>query len=177
MSINLNWVHKLFLFILITILFSCQKEGNEKFNSGLDVHEFVRMVKNGEYDSWCLPNFSPQDIPLLLEYANDFQEVPYFPHNLLSSYLPPRLTLGECMMWTIEFIKNNYGKDNFTLPSNHAVLCEDGFEFDRGKGLLIEQELLEVYCLFLNWWNSNQGNDFSDFRDTEVLYRSGYHWI
>lgn len=80
-------------------------------------------------------------------------------------------------MWTIEFIKNNYGTDNFTFPSNHAVLCKVGFELDPGKGLLNEQELLRVYGLFLDWWNSNQGNDFLDFRDTEILYRSGYHWI
>jgi hypothetical protein len=164
------------LFLLLGLL-SCQEDTEVKCEADYDVEVFVKLVIDGQYDSWQLPMFCPQDIPALLEYANDFQEIISFPHNLLSSYMPPRITLGESLLWTIEAIKWNYNTDHWLYPSYHPVLCKDGFEYDPSKGLLNESEFFEVYELYLNWWNENQGNEFYSFYKADILNESGYHWL
>ena len=169
---------KVILLLTAISFLSCKKESEEQCKSEFEVHEFLQLVLNGQYHSWdLLPIFCPDDIPILLKYANDFQEIQSFPHNPVSSYLPPRLTLGECILWTIEAIKKNYNTDHWYYPSYHPVLCKDGSESNPGEGLLNEQELNEVYELYFDWWSDYQINKLDTYYKKDVLSDSGFHWI
>ena len=163
--------------LLLFGLFSCQKDNEKDEEPEYDVHEFVLLIKEGQYDSWSLPKFCPNDIPILLEYASDFQEIPIFPRNPVSSYMPPTFRLGECLLWTIESIKKNYNTGHMFYPSNNPMLVKDGSEYDPREGVLNEQELFEVYELYANLWDSNRDNTFDNFRHVDVLENSGYFWM
>ena len=157
-------------------LLSCQNDDDEDDNSHYNVHEFVQTVKDGKYESMNLPDFKPNDIPLLLAYANDFEEIPRFPTNPISSYYPPIFRLGECLLWTIESIKLNYDKDRKNFPSNVPLLIKDGFGNDPESGMLNDQELGEVYNLYFDWWSNNYNQDFDTFRYYDILKDTGYGW-
>ena len=163
------------LVLSLVVLFSCQKDKKD-IEPEYTVNEFVQLVIEGQYDSWSLPKLSPGDIPIILEYANDFQEIPIFPRNPLSSYLPPKLRLGECLLWTIEHIKKNYNTGHSFYPSSNPILIKNGYGNDPTSGMLNEQELLEVYGLYSNWWYSNEAIAFEEFRYINVLENYGYNW-
>ena len=102
--------HIIFSVLFLTVFVSCTKESGYSKN----VDEFVKQLIDGECDSYKgLPRFNSNDIPALLDYADDFQEINCFPVSLPSSYLPPRYILGECLLRTIELIKDEKGDDNW----------------------------------------------------------------
>ena len=160
--------------LFLTVLVSCTREFGYGYSKNVD--DFVVQLIKGECDSYKgLPRFDSNDIPAILGYANDFQEINCFPVGLPSSYLPPRHILGECLLCTIELIKS-YKKDtnwNYSLWVPMLVKDEIGEE----PGLLDSLELLEVYNLYKDWWMENsEDKEFEDFRDIDVLKDTKYHW-
>jgi len=125
-----------------------------------------------------LPDFNPGDIPILLQYSNDFKEIPYFPVNPISSLIPPKFRLGECLLWTIESIKRNYDNEEklSKYPSFIPMLGKKEFENDPGSQILNEVELNEVYTLYLDWWQENEHLDFELFRFDNVFEDTLYFW-
>jgi len=87
------------------IFVSCTQENENK----TAVEVFIQQVKENKYVADTLPWFGPDAIPVLLKAANNFNEITNFPVNPASSYGPVKLTVGECLLWTIENIKLNYG--------------------------------------------------------------------
>ena len=151
---------------------------NDDTPTVLSVHQFVEDLKNGKYESSYIPAFKKGDIPLLLNYANDFQEIPRFPVNPISSYHSPNFRLGECLLWTIESIKKSYDNEDMMLkfPSLVPMLIKRGSENNPESGMLNEEELYEVYGYYLNWWQQNPDKDFESFRFINPLEGTDYSW-
>ncbi len=162
----------LFWRIIVSImLLSCSKE--EVFNA--DVESYIKQVKHGEYNANYLPEFSPQEIPILLNAANDFSTINTFPINPISSYAPTRFTVGECLLWTIEHIRMHYDSYNACngFPSFIPEL-KDTTDFNSIK--LDTAQLNEAYGLYRSWWGENKLRDFNDFRKINPLEKSKYRW-
>ena len=77
-----------------------------------DVTLFVKQLKTGTYkmknDKGVVevPHFTEEDIPELLNYAEDLTIIPSFPsvYNMNNG----KIRLGECMLWVIEsFVKHS----------------------------------------------------------------------
>jgi len=167
-------IKNFFPVIALIFLTSC----NDDMPEALSVHQFVEDLKKGKYESGYLPAFKPWEIPQLLNYANDFQEIPRFPVNPISSYYPPSFRLGECLLWTIESIKKHYDNEDMMLkfPSLVPFLIKKGSENNPESGMLNEAELLEVFGYYSNWWQQNSGKDFESFRYINPLEGTDYSW-
>lgn len=168
---------KLILLLWIPLLFSCEDEAFPTKNPRVDV--FVAALIEGKYEQDFmapLPDFSAQDIPALLHYANDFREIAYFPVNPISSFAPPAFRLGECLLWVIEAIRTSTGIDANQLryPSLVPVLVKEN-DPNEGREVLNE-ELQEAYTLYKNWWEDNRSSDFNTFSSINPLAESGYQW-
>ena len=156
--------------LFLNFLFSCNKE-----NVSSDVAQFVKMVKEDKYNSDSLPNFTFKAIPELLSYANDFREIKHFPINPKSSYGSNHLTVGQCILWTIEAIRK------FNPPTNGRLgfpsfVPELGIKGDINTPFLNDIQLNEVYILYKAWWDNNIGKDFEITRQINPLKDSLYTW-
>ena len=83
--------------------------------------------------------------------------------------------MGECLLWTIENIRLNYGnyeKDN-PFPS---LVPELHMKTDINVLRLTDAQLSEVYKLYYNWWYNNKEKDFEEFRQINPLQDSPYGW-
>lgn len=110
--------YSLFLSLLSLLLCSCEKESFDADH--LDVKAFVDLIIEGKYDPYApLPAFKPEDIPALLKYANDFRHIPQFVINPISSLAIVDYKLGECILWTIEAIRqyDPASNDKIVYPS------------------------------------------------------------
>ena len=149
---------------------SCKKE-----NVSNDVERFVKLVQQDKYNQDSMPYFTFRAIPELLKYANDFSEINHFPVNPISSYGPNHLTVGECLLWTIEAIRV------FNPPINGRLgfpsfVPELGIKGDINTPFLNDIQLTEVYSLYKTWWENNDGKDFEITRKFNPLENSLYTW-
>jgi hypothetical protein len=161
-----------FLFLSVLILISCKKDNV----STPTVDEFVSMIKIGNYDSPYLPNFQPEDIERLLHYSKDFQIIEEFPINLISSYRPNELRLGECLLWTVESVRLNYDESSEIkkYPSLVPQLVIPGGTFEPQIASI--DDLNRAYDLYLAWWANNKTKDFTDFRNINPLKDAVLMW-
>lgn len=151
------------------LLVSCSK-GDEP---GSEVEKFVQQVKQDKYTADTLPQFSPAAIPVLLQSANDFSKITKFPVNPFTAFGPAKLTVGECLMWTIENIRLNYGNYSAkSFPSLIPELHPSDFNIQR----LTDIQLHEVYKLYYVWWYNNTEKNFEEFRQINPLQDSPYVW-
>jgi hypothetical protein len=156
--------------VLMCLLVSCSK-GDEP---GSEVEKFVQQVKQDKYISDSLPEFSYDAIPVLLASANDFSKITKFPVNPFTAYGPVKLTVGECLMWTIENIRLNYG--NYKAKSFPSFVSELHLKTDINILRLTDTQLQEVYKLYYDWWYTNKGKNFEEFRQINPLQDSDYVW-
>jgi hypothetical protein len=156
--------------ILIFTFISCS-EVEQK--SAVEI--YIQQVKESKYIADALPKFSSNDIPVILNSANDFTIISKFPINPLSSYGPTKFTVGECLLWTVENIRLHYG--NYS-GSNYfpSFVPELHIKNDVNSNSLNNSQLIEVYNLYFNWWYDNKGKDFSSFREKSPLSNSSYSW-
>lgn len=163
-------------FILASVvLVSC---GKIETNEASRVDKFVQELKQNEYTDAFLPQFVPEEIPYLLEYADDFREIDRFPVNLYSSFYPQSFRLGECLLWTIESIRISHGNsDKFSsFPSLVPIAIEVSTRNEYASMEVSEDELYEIFQLYLNWWNDNKERPFEDFRGIDPLDGYNYDW-
>jgi hypothetical protein len=160
----------IYFLLLGAVLISCQKYQNPT------VDEFVSMLKDGSYESAYLPNFQPEDIERLLFYANDFQGIEKFPVNPISSFFPPELRLGECLLWTVESIRLNYDKENefSKFPSLVPQLIIPGGTM--ALQIATTGDLNRALGLYQAWWANNKTRDFNDFRNINPLKDAVLMW-
>lgn len=156
--------------LLMSLFVSCSK-GDEP---GTEVEKFVQQVKQDKYTSDRLPAFAPNAIPVLLASANDFSKITKFPVDPYTAFGPVKLTVGECLMWTIENIRLNYGK--YTNESFPSFVPELHLKTDINVPRLTDVQLYEAYNLYYNWWYNNKGKDFEEFRQINPLQDSNYVW-
>lgn len=145
---------------MILLCFGCEKEKFDIDNP--DVSVFVKQLKYGTYDCyekgendenlWLqMPKFTSNHIASLIEFANDTSDITDFPINPISSRRPfpegkEYFILGECLLWTVEGIRNGYG-----YGSLDPFLIDTGLaESERYKGLNGD-EILIVRVLYNQW--------------------------
>lgn len=168
---------KIFIPIIFLFFFSCEDRSFDPSNP--NVGEFVQMLTDGEYTTAVtdpLPQFRSYDIAALLQYSNDFREIPFFPSNPISSYHPVPYRLGECLLWTIEAIRQSPPTaEQLSFPSlaPALMLTEDPENSDRR---LTEEELHEVYQLYHDWWAQKQNKSFQELQSIDPLAGSAYRW-
>jgi len=172
-------------FITILILFgiSCEKDKFDIDNPNVEI--FVKQLKNGTYDYyekgengenlWLLmPKFTRSHIPSLIAFAKDTTHITDFPINPISSRRPfpegrDYFILGECLLWTVEGIRNGYGYGSLDPFLIDTALTES----ERFKGLKCT-EILIVRDIYKDWWNNFQDNDW---KDINPLGETSYRWF
>lgn len=160
----------LLLVLCIGTFESCSKDNEEN-----TVNQFVNQVKENKYITDTLPWFSPDAIPVLLESADNFNKIKYFPVNPVSSFGSAKLTIGECLLWTIENIRQNYG--NYQKISFPSFVPELKLKNDINSQYLNDSQLNEVYRLYYDWWyNTKNTKDFEAIRLIDPLKDSPYAW-
>lgn len=159
----------LLLLLCVGVFVSCSEDNEEK-----TVNQFVNQVKGNKYINDTLPWFSSDAIPVLLESADNFDKITYFPVNPLSSYYPTKLSIGECLLWTIENIRQNFG--NYQKISFPSFVPELKIKNDINSQYLNDSQLNEVYNLYYNWWYNTTSKDFEEIRHINPLSDSPYTW-
>lgn len=172
-------------FITIIFLFciGCEKDKFDLNNP--DVEIFVRHLKNGTYDCyekgetgqnlWLqMPKFTSNHISSLIEYAYDTTHISDFPINPVSSRRPypegrEYFILGECLLWTVEGIRNGYGYGSLDPFLIDTALTES----QRYKGLK-SGEILIVRNIYKDWWNSFKDRNLFD---NNPLKETSYRWF
>lgn len=150
-----------------------------------DVEIFVDQLKKGTYNCvekgengeelWLLmPKFTGDHISHLLDFSNDTTHIHEFPINPISSRRPfpegrDYFILGECLLWTVEGIRNGYGfgsLDPFLIDTTKAFS-------ERYKGLT-GAEILVVRNLYTQWWNDFKNGDW---KNKNPLDQTSYRWF
>ncbi len=163
----------LFFIILILFLISCEKDDFDIDNP--DVEKFVNQIKTETYSQyekgengenlWLLmPNFTERHIQALIDFSKDTSHIAAYPFNPISSRTPfPHgrnyCILGECLLWTVEGIRNGYGYGSLDPYLIDTSLIES----ERYNGLK-GTDILIVRDIYNNWW--------SDFKDNDWITRN-----
>ena len=166
------------ILILCVSLFSivgCDKDESEELKN-LDVEKYVEQLKNGEYESFDLPEFTYKDIPALLEYRNENQIITDFPHNGISSLWMPECSLGMYILWTIESIRAVAIDSEFLIgrfPSQNPIVQQREEPFDLESGNEIQEMISKAYY---DWWEDNKHKNFDNFKNIDPLSDLDYRW-
>jgi hypothetical protein len=169
--------------ILILLCFGCEKDKFDIDNPNVEI--FVKQLKNGTYgcyekgengeNLWLLmPKFTRSHIQSLIDFSKDTSHITNFPINPISSRRPypegrEYFILGECLLWTVEGIRNGYG-----YGSLDPFLINTAFtESVRYKGLK-SNEILIVRDIYKNWWDNYKD---SDWKDINPLGETSYRWF
>ena len=172
-----------FIAILVLLCIGCEKN---KFDiNHPDVVIFVKQLKNGTYDCyekgengenlWLLmPKFTRSHIQSLIDFSKDTTHITDFPINPISSRRPfpegrEYFILGECLLWTVEGIRNGYGYGSLDPFLIDTALAES----IRYKGLKSDKILI-VRDIYKNWWNNFKDSEWKDKNPLEDTY---YRWF
>jgi hypothetical protein len=170
---------------LLLLLFCIGCEKNNLDLSNPDVAIFVKQLKQGTYDYyekgedgenlWLLmPGFRPDHISSLIEFAKDTTHITDFPVNPMSSRSPypegrDYFILGECLLWTVEGIRNDHGYGSLDPYLINTSLAESvRFKGLKGDGILIVRDI------YKSWWDNFKE---SNWKDKNPLEGTFYRWF
>ncbi len=141
------------------------------------VEQYIGQLKSGDYPSDRLPLFSPENIPLLLQFRNETMKISGFPGNPISSLIMQECPLGVYVLWTIESIRaKSIGSTSMVLgfPSQNPVLAlRNAGELE----LVTDDNSHEAAAkAYYNWWYGNVGKSFDTFSYTDPLAATNYRW-
>ena len=177
-------MEKLIFFAALTLFcLSCEKD---RFNvEDPDVEQFFYQIKTGTYSCyekgengenlWLLmPNFTERHIQSLIDFAKDTTHIRAYPYNPISSRTPypygrDYAILGECLLWTVEGIRNGYkfgSLDPYMIDTSRI-------ESERYKGLN-GYEILIVREIYKDWWNTYNKKDW---KNKNPLEETTYIWF
>lgn len=168
----------LILIGLFTVMLSCSKDETEII-SNPNVETYIELLKANQYDSFKLPEFSPEDIPTLLQYINDLSVVKKFPTNPISSYAEPNpeYRLGVLILWTIESIRlaatDNKPIHGFASQNPFVQTKSEPVEWLTNHDSETYNTIRQAYS---NWWNENKHKKFSRFCNIDPLLETEYRW-
>ena len=164
------------LFSMICMLMvSCSNEILDYNNPDVDL--FVKQLKDGTYATKnsqgviSVPEFTIDDIPKILDYADDMTVISDFPigYNAMNG----KLRLGECMLWIIESIRLN-------MPASMgAKMVRANAPNYEGLYFLSDEEVLDAALRYRSWWeNRNYPRTIwtIDPCFNEPLCGSGFRW-
>jgi hypothetical protein len=170
---------------LLTLIFfsilSCEKD---KFDiNNPNVEQFVQQLKNGTYiqyengengeNLWLLmPIFTKNHIQSLIDFSKDTSHINNFPINPISSRTPfptdrNYFILGECLLWTVEGIRNGNGFGSLD-PYLIDITSGEDHKGLKGSGILIVRDLFQV------WWDNFRDNDWTG---KNPLDGTPYRWF
>lgn len=163
---------KLYLcFLLILLSLGCKKSFDP---ANPDADQFLSLVKKGNHDPYQLPRFNASHIDRLLELAKDTSHIAGYPGNPISSKssLPAPdgrryLILSECLLWTVEGIRNGSG-----YGSLNPLLIVPG-EIPTS---LQAKEVLEVREKYQKSWEST-GKSITQWSSVNPLQSTIYRWF
>jgi len=172
-----------YILLAAAIIIGCEKGKFDIDNPKVEI--FVKQLKNGTYDCyekgengenlWLLmPKFTPNHISSLIEFANDTTHISDFPINPISSRRPypegrEYFILGECLLWTVEGIRNGYGYGSLDPFLINTALAESV----RYRGLNGD-EILIVRDIYKGWWDNYKDNNRMD---KYPLEDTSYRWF
>ena len=168
------------LFIGLLLLARCTDEGPSALYPDAEVDQFMDQLIAGSYSNWELPEFGPDKIPALLEFADDSTSVSVFPRNGLSSFYQTKCSLGMLALWTVESIRvrdlastpRGFGR----FPSlNPALALRASYELELVFDNAAQLSASEAYR---KWWLSAliMDNDFEILRKIDPLDGTPYRW-
>ncbi len=177
----------IYVFVFIGLFSgSCNKDSMDNaVEENIKVEQFILSLKQGTYTSGFLPDFTPDDIPALLEHANDYSKIVYFPSSDISSYALNEFKLGECILWNIESLRNNYPYVNRYLqfPSSNPMLIHKDYLNDSKVNSVapvdyrLDNTQLDVaYKAYKNWWAKNSKNEFDKIKSINPLKDLDFLW-
>ena len=167
--------YSLVLFCLILVLSGCKDDATP--STDMDVESYIELLRTDQYQLETLPNFTPDDIPALLAYRNETDAISVFPRNPISSFYMEDCQLGMLVLWTIESIRAVSIQSEevvMNFPSLNPILRardKDELEF-----ISESTTLEEAAVAYHDWWQSNQGKDFTDFLELDPLDGTKYTW-
>ena len=176
---------KKLLFIAVLTLFCISCEKDEFDINNPDVQKFVQQIKNGTYNSyekgengenlWLqMPKFTENHIQSLIDLSKDTTHITNFPLNPISSRFPfsfgrDYYILGECLLWTVEGIRNGCGYGSLD-PYLIDTSLNENESFMGLKGT----EILIIKDIYKDWWNSLKDKDW---KNKNPLENTSYVWF
>ena len=168
-----------YIAILILFCFGCKKDVFDPNNPNVAL--FVQQIKSGTYDCYqqdengeklwiVMPKFTKDHIQSLLDFSKDTSHIMIFPTNPISSGTPfpydrQYIILGECLLWTVEGIRNSSG-----FGSLNPILIETtDDQFKSLNGI----EILIVRDLYQDWWTNYKNQNW---KEKNPLERKPYLW-
>lgn len=167
--------------LLIFPILSCEKDKFDLNNP--NVEQFVQQLKNGTYKQyekgengenlWLLmPKFTKNHIQSLIDFSKDTSHINNFPINPISSRTPfpndrDYFILGECLLWTVEGIRNDNGFGSLDPYLIDTTLMEE-FKGLKGSVILIVRDSFQV------WWSNFKD---SDWKEKNPLDGTPYRWF
>lgn len=167
--------------LLIFPILSCEKDKFDLNNP--NVEQFVQQLKNGTYiqyekgengeNLWLLmPKFTKNHIQSLIDFSKDTSHINNFPINPISSRTPfPNdrnyFILGECLLWTVEGIRNGNGFGSLD-PYLIDITSGEVHKGLKGSGILIVRDSFQV------WWSNFKD---SDWKEKNPLDGTPYRWF
>ena len=175
--------NNLFFIILILSSFGCEKDKFDVHNP--NVERFVNQIKSGTYSCYekgengenlwlIMPEFTEEHIQALIELSEDTTHITNYPFNPVSSRTPyptgrDYCILGECLLWTVEGIRNDFGYGSLAPylvdTSKTENVRYDGLNCD---------EILIVRDNYLDWWNNNKNKNW---KEIYPLKETNYIWF
>lgn len=173
--------HLTIITFLILFCIGCEKDEFDPDNP--NVAEFVQQIKNGTYNCYekdengrklwpVMPKFTKDHIRSLITFAKDTSHIAIFPTNPVSSRTPfpegrEYYILGECLLWTVEGIRNGHGYGSLD-PYLIDAAKENPSRGINGKELLIARDL------YLDWWSNFKDKNW---QETNPLEGKSYRWF
>lgn len=167
--------------LLIFPILSCEKDKFDLNNP--NVEQFVQQLKNGTYiqyekgengeNLWLLmPKFTKNHIQSLIDFSKDTSHINNFPINPISSRTPfpndrDYFILGECLLWTVEGIRNGNGFGSLD-PYLIDITSGEVHNGLKGSGILIVRDSFQV------WWSNFKD---SDWKEKNPLDGTPYRWF
>ena len=166
----------LFLLISLTAITSCDKSDLD-VKTDLKVEKYIELLRANKYDSMNLPEFTYQDIPVLLKYRNETQIINNFPRNPISSLYGPNCKLGMYVLWTVESIRAVAINSKYLImrfPSQNSILA---LRSTTDLNLVYSDESHQVAAkAYFDWWENNKQKDFDAFKNVDPLESTDYKW-
>lgn len=170
-------------FVVLATLMSCTTQPSSELYRlempDMLVSEYTTQLKKDTYTFDVLPEFSPADIDMLLDFSTDDTELTNYPVNPLSSYKGDKVKLGYLALWTVENIRLNYPYDSsdesrFLFPSKNPVLRTTSGGYEPVDDL---ENLIRASELYKNWWMEFSEDNFEQLRSIDPLEGSGLAWF
>jgi hypothetical protein len=153
----------------------------KKLTIRYDIDTLIQALKVDKYrkiKTHGLPLLVWEDIPKLLEIADDTTRITYFPQNPVSSLLQTRSYLGVISMWMIESIRITEEKgivDPFSkFPSLNPILKLRLMDV---KPTLTEKQKMDLaFNAYIKWWNRIKNLDKKEGSKIDPFEGSNIGW-